>query len=271
MRFDSNLAWKEASAAVGANREVLLALAGVFFMLPSLAFALLFPQPDTPSGVTSEQAMAIASEYYASAMPFLLPMAILQGAGTLGLLALFTDRRRPTVGEAIRLGFIGLLPYIGSQLLLGIGIGVVAGILFAIAAATGIKALVAVSIPLLVVAVVYVAVKTSLTAPVIIVEGRRNPVAALKRSWLLTRGNSARLGLFYLLLGIAFVVVMTIIVAVVGVVAALLAGGEGARVVSAVVSSGLGAVMTLYFVAVIAAVHRQLAGPSAEAVSVTFD
>ncbi|GAM05589.1 hypothetical protein [Novosphingobium sp. MBES04] len=36
MQFDSNLAWNEAVARVRANRDVLMALAGVFFLLPAL-------------------------------------------------------------------------------------------------------------------------------------------------------------------------------------------------------------------------------------------
>ena len=50
MRFDSNQAWKDAASAVSANRDVLLALAGVFFVLPSFAFTLLYPQPEPPAG-----------------------------------------------------------------------------------------------------------------------------------------------------------------------------------------------------------------------------
>ena len=38
------------ASAVSANRDVLLALAGVFFVLPSFAFALLYPQPEPPAG-----------------------------------------------------------------------------------------------------------------------------------------------------------------------------------------------------------------------------
>ncbi len=271
MQFDSNLAWKQASAAVSANREVMLALAGVFFLLPSLAFSLLFPQPEPASALTSEQAMALVSEYYASAVPYLIPMSLLQAAGTLGMLALFTDSRHPTVGQAIRLGFIGVLPYIGAQLLLGIGIGLMAASLLGIAAATGIKALIAIAGALVLVGVIYVAIKTSLTAPIVMVEGMRNPVSMIRRSWVLTRGNSARIGLFYSLLLVAFIVVISIAMAIIGVILALVAGGETERVGSAVVSSALGAVMMVYFVAVLAAVHRQLAGPSAETVSATFD
>lgn len=271
MKFDSNLAWKEASSAVAANREVLLALAGVFFILPSLAFALLMPTPEPQPGATAEQAMRVAQAYYLQAFPYALPVMILQGVGTLALLALFTDRRRPTVGEAIKLGFIGLLTYLAAQLLMGLGLGLVFGLLGGIAVASGAKALVAVVIVAAVLGFLYVTIKTSLMAAVIMVEGVRNPVTALTRSWRLTKGNSARLGLFYLLLGVVFVVVISIITAIVGLLTTMLLGGETAKVIDAVVSSALTAVMTLYFVAIIAAAHRQLAGPSPERISETFE
>lgn len=271
MKFDSNLAWKEASAAIAANREVLLALAGVFFLLPSLAFALLMPAPDPQPDATPEQAVAMMSTYYGAALPYLIPMTIVQAAGTLGLLSLFTDRRRPTVGEAIRLGFVGLLPYVGAQLILGIGAGLAFGIVGGIAAATGVQALVVIVVVLALVAVLYLMIKTSLAAPVIMVEGARNPITALTRSWRLTKGNSVRLGLFYLLLFVVFFVIITIVMALVGLLATLVAGGEAAKVIAAVMSSALGSVMTLYFVAAIATAHRQLAGPSPERVSETFE
>jgi len=271
MKFDSNRAWKEASAAIAANREVLLALAGVFFLLPSLAFALLMPSPEAQANATPEQALRAAQAYYGAAMPFLVPMTIVQAAGTLGLLALFTDRRRPTVGEAIKLGFIGLLPYVGAQLLLGIAIGVAFGVLAGIAAVTGVQALVVVVIVLGFVGVVYAMIKTSLAAPVIMVEGTRNPVTALRRSWTLTKGNSLRLGLFYLLLFVVFFVIITIVTALVGLVATVVAGSEASKVIDAVISSAMGSAMTLYFVAAIAAAHRQLAGASPERVAETFE
>ena len=143
MTFDSNLAWKQASASIGANREVLLALAGVFFVLPSLAFALFFQQPQPVAGQSQAKMMAMMQNYYLTALPFIIPMALVQAAGTLAMLALFTDRSRPTVGEAIRQGAAGVLPYIAAQLLLGLGIGLAGGTMLALTAVTGVQALVA--------------------------------------------------------------------------------------------------------------------------------
>lgn len=271
MKFDSNLAWKQASSAIAANREVLLALAGVFFVLPSLAFALLFPQPEPAAGQSQAQMMAAVQQHYLAALPLLIPMALVQGAGSLAMLTLFTDKSRPTVGEAIRQGFAGIASYIAAQLLLGMGIGLVGGTALAIGAVTGVGAVAVLIGAAVAVGAIYVTIKTSLVGPIVAVERQRNPIAALQRSWRLTTGNSLRIGVFYLLLVIVFFVVLGIITAIVGIILAAIAGGETSRIAGAVVSSVLGAVMTLYFVAVLAAVHRQLAGPSAEAAGAPFE
>lgn len=271
MKFDSNRAWKEASAAVTANREVLFAIAGVFILLPSLAFALLFPQPEAAAGMTGEQAANLLLAFYRESMPWMIPMAILQAVGSLALLTLFTDRTRPTVGAAIRQGAIGLVPYLVAQLLVGFVVSAIAMIVIGLGAATGLMALAIVLAVGVIVFAVYAFVKTSLVAPVIVVEGVRNPIAALKRSWSLTTGNSSRIAVFYALLFFTFLVIVFIASALIGIVAAVIAGAEGARIVNAVVSSMLGAAVTVYAVSVIAAVHRQLAGLSPEAVGATFD
>ena len=271
MKFDSNLAWKEATAAIAANRDVLLALSGVFFLLPSLVFGLFFPQPEPAANLNEAQLMAMMQDYYASVLPVVIPMALVQAAGTLAILTLFTDRSRPTVGEAIRQGIGGVVPYILTQLLLGIGLGIVGGALLAVASLTGVSALVGVVAAALVVVAVYAAIKSSLTGPIIAVERERNPVAALRRSWQLTRGNSGRIGLFFLLVFVVFAVAMMVIMAVAGIVLAFIAGQETARIIGTVISSAMGAVLALYFVAIVAAVHRQLSGPSADATATTFE
>jgi hypothetical protein len=271
MKFDSNLAWKQASSSIGANREVLLALSGVFFLLPSLAFALLLPSPEPVPGQSEAQQLAMLRGYLASALPFFIPVALFQAAGTLAMLTLFTDKSRPTVGAAIKQGLAGILPYIAAQLVLGIGIGLLGSIGLALGAATGVPVIAALAVAAVVLFAVYAAIKTSLIAPIIAVERERNPFAALQRSWRLTKGNSLRIGLFYALLFIAFMVVLSVVAMVVGLVLAAVAGAEGNRIGNAIVSATLGAVMTLFFVAVMAAVHRQLAGPSPQAAAVPFE
>jgi len=271
MKFDSNQAWKQASAQVSANRDVLIALAGVFFLIPSLAIDLFLPQPQPPANQTAEQLMELTRAYYLSALPYVIPTLLLQAAGTLAMLTLFTDVQRPTVAEAIKRGFIGLFPYILAQLLVGIWMGLVTVVVFGAAAMTGVAAIMVVLGAAVIVGIFYVAVKTSLAAPVVAVEGLRNPVAALLRSWRLTNGNSVRVALFYLLVVLAFAVIVSIAMLLVGIVVALTASGPVALFVASLIRSVLAAAMTVYFVAILAAVHRQLAGPSLEREAATFE
>lgn len=271
MQFDSNRAWQEAAASVNANRDVLFPVAGVFFLLPSLAVSLFMPQPQPDPGATPEQAMAVLAQFYADSAPWLLPVILFQAVGTLAMLALFTDRRRPTVAQALRLGAAGLVPYLAAQLLFGLAVGLVGGLLIASTAATGVIALAVLVGMGVAVAAIYGGVKTSLVAPVIMVEGTRNPVAALRRSWALTRGNSFRLALFYALVAVAFLIVTMIVSSLFGLLGMAFGGAEAARVLNAVASSAFGAVMTLYITAILASAHRQLAGPSPETIGATFE
>jgi len=272
MKFDASRAWKEASEAVTANREVLFAIAGVFILLPTLAFSILFPQPEPPAGLKGEAAVQFALDYYGSIAPWVIGMGVVQAIGTLSMLTLFTDRSRPTVSEALRRGLGGLLPYFGAQLLLGLGIGLGGGVLIGMAGAIGAKALVGIIVILVIVVAAYAAVKTSLVSPVIMVEGVRNPVLALQRSWHLTKGNSGRIALFYLMVGLAFLVGLMVVMMVIGAILALTLGmGEPTRMIAAVFSGVMGTAMTIYFVSILASVHRQLAGPSRETIGATFD
>jgi hypothetical protein len=270
MKFDSNRAWTQASQAVSANREVVLALAGVFFLLPQLAFAIFFPQPELGSGMNEQQVMAAVKAYYGSILPVMIPLALLQALGTLSLLCLLDSDRRPTVGEAIRAGVKGLVPYLVAQILLGMGLGavvlVIAGVLGAVGGSVG--AVIGFAIALAFAIAVFV--RFSVTAPVVAVEKTLNPILALGRSWTLTKGNTARLLGFYALLGLAMVVLM-IFGNILTLPVTLLAPGEAVRITAAVVESIMATIMALYFVAVIAQVHRQLAGPSEERVTQTFE
>lgn len=271
MKFDSNLAWRRATASMSANRDVLVTLAGVFLLLPNLAFSLFFPQPQPNAGMNEDQMLDLMTAYYGNALPFLIPIALVQAAGMLTILTLFTDRTRPTVGEAIRAGFTGTLTYIVAQILLGLGLGLAGGLLLLVGSATGSAGIAAIFAVFAVALAIFAAIRTSLVAPIVVVERQRNPVLALARSWRLTAGNGSRLGLFFALVIVAFLVIMILIMAVTGVILALVAGGEVARVIAAVISAILGSAMTVCLMAVLASAHRQLAGPSPDAISATFE
>lgn len=275
MKLDMNRAWTDALNLIQSNIGVVTVVAGVFFFLPYLAFALLMPEaataldiqpnPDDPSAAF-EQVMA----FYADIWWIMLLLVVAQTVGTLALLALLRADNRPTVGEAIAVGAIGFLTSIAATIVFYVGFGILGGVLMGIAIASEITALAVILGIVLLVALIYVAVKFSLLGPVIAIDKVYNPFSALLRSWRLTKGNSVRLFFFYLLLLIAIIVVSTVIGLIVMLIFGLM-GPEVMMVGSGLVNSAINAVFIVLMLGILAAIHRQLAGPDAETVSETFE
>jgi hypothetical protein len=266
MTFDMSEAWREATVMIKANREVLTIIAGIFVFLPGVLAGFALPEMnasfDNPAAM---QAQVLA--FYADWGWALLLMVLLQVAGYLAMLALLRDRSRPTVGQAIGAGLKGLLPAIGAYLLFLLAMIPVALVLILVVALLAVVAgeagstIVGVVLGMgMAVFFIYALVKLSLWAPVIAIDKVHNPLAVLRRSWRMTKGKSLPLFLFYLLLAVVYVVI-TIVVGMVAGALALVLGASAGVIVSALLSGFLGAVAAVIYVAVLAAIHRQLSGP----------
>lgn len=271
MKFSMSDAWNEATAMMGANREVLLIVAGIFFFLPALALSFAMGDIQQLMRVDDTAAMQQALvDFYGSQWWLLLLGFMAQIVGYLALLALLRDAAQPTVGDAIKTGLKGLLPAIGVYLLIAVAFGLALGLLAAVAAGTGSVAVTGVISIIGVTALIAALVKTALAAPVIAIDKVYNPFKVLARSWRLTNGNGFRLLLFFLLIFIVYAVV-SMVVGVILQALLFLLGDSVSVVLNGLLSGLLGAVVAVVLVAVLAAVHRQLAGPSAQAVSATFE
>lgn len=273
-------AWSSAMGLISQNKDTVGAIIGLFYFLPYLAVGLLAPEAANPQpaevapGASPDAAARAALDQltaaYADNWPVLLGVTVAQFIGSLTLLALLGNADSPTVGEAIRRG-LGAAPsyfvsQVASALLVSLAVGVPLGLVMAIAPGplVGVAALAAL------IAAVYLFVKFSLLAPVVAIEGVRNPITALQRSWRLTKGNSFRIFIFILLLVIAIGIVSVLVSLILGLVFALFDQGIadiGNAVVAAIVNTVLGVV----FVLVLAAVHQQLAGPTGEQIAATFE
>jgi len=281
-KFDMSRAWNDAVAMVKSNREVLMVVAGVFFLLPTLVLTLLFADEQAQAMATMQQMMtsgtAGTSPTAGPATGFFIASAvagIVQLVGFMTLLALFDDNVRPTVAEAGATALRSLPTLIGAVLLFVIGylvMGLVFGLIAGgLGAALGAGWLVAILMVPFIVGVFYVMTKLSLTLAVIILERQTNPMAALKRSWALTKGNSVMLFTFYMLLVIVYLVISILISGVLmGLVMLALGSGPIGLIVVGVVSGLVGAAANVIFTGVIASVHRQLAGASPGGLGDTF-
>lgn len=261
-RFDSNRAWQDASSTVLANRDMLIALAGVFLVLPAFAITVLNPPPEPPQGADFKAVLEMLGTYFKGAWPGYLLVGLINTIGTMAILALFGHASRPTVGQAIGQGLtttpIAIVVQITQGFLLTGAIMLPSTIL----GLSGSPGLAALGILIGAGLAIYLAVRLCLANAVIAIDGLRNPIAALQRSFALTRANAGRLLVFFALLVLAFVISLQLIQWLIGLLAELLIGGEAAVMIGALVGSILSAAMTVYLLAATAASHRQLAGPA---------
>ena len=224
MKLDLNQVWDRSVRLMSANRELMLVIAGLFYFLPRVAFRLFVPPVEGAlAGATStEQAMAAFNAYSQTYWWQNILVLLLQAAGLVAMLALFGDRSCPTVAMAMRRTGIYFLPVVGALLLFTIILSLASMTSALLGAATGSIPLARVIFVLMLPAIIYIATRLSLFAPVIAVEKVANPFRTLQESWQLTHGNGMKLLLYYVLLGIAFLVVSWVFVQGVGLLLALL-------------------------------------------------
>lgn len=287
MRFDGNLAWQQAIRLFSANKELLLVLAGVFFFLPGLAsaFFLADTQAQLMQGMQavdphdSKAVMTAVGTLYAKIGPCMALLGLVQTIGTMAMMALLTDSARPTVGQAISQGIrclptvlgVGLLLVLGymvSALVVALGLGLVAMAIGATGGGGALMALVAVGMGGFMAFLIFMATRLSVTLPVIVIDQIRNPMRALMRSWWLTKGNTASLMGFYLVLLVAYVVIAMLLY--MGLTALVALGTSQASTASGVISGLIGGVVSVLATAIICAVHGQLVGPRHETMSEIF-
>lgn len=282
MKFDSNRAWADAMASVRANREVLLALGGVFFLLPTLLSTVFLTDLQTQmmesmSANKPQVLNRLMTDNMGLLLGFGLGGMLAQMIGYLSVTALISDRGRPTVGESIGRG-LRALPSLFAVAVVGFLATVLAMValsmlivgLFTLVGAGRAGGILAVVVLLF--ALTYASVKFSLIVPVIVNEGVGNPITAMARSWKLTRHNSLRLFGFYTLLMLGyFAIALVSTFIVVGPVMLVLGQGNVAVLVMGLVSGAIGAVASIVLAAVFSETHDQLAGDAPESVASTFD
>jgi len=266
-KLDSSAAWASAAGMVAANRDVLLAIAGVFFLLPSLAAAVFVPAPVFVTGMSERQMLEALQRYYASSLPVLVVLSIVSMAGMLTMLVAMLDTARPTIGQAIGRGLRAIPSYIGAQLMIALAVLPFAMILVAVLA-QGIAERFAAAIVFA--AGLYPIMRTMLVGPVMAHMREHSPISAIRASFRLTRGNAGRLLTFIGLATFVFLVVYGLIMMLVGFVLVLATAGEPQRLIGEAIAGVLQAIGYTYFVAILAAVYGQLSAQDREMRS-TFD
>lgn len=249
MPFNMNKAWDEAIRLLRANRELVAIVIALFVFLPPLLLAVIAPEAvDPPDMGGSTDAMAQVSAHLNRNGIWLVLLQVAQGIGMLSVVALFAQRR-PTVGQAIKLGLIALLPLILAQLFVGLVLSVFGGLALGAASTAG-RGAQLLALLLFMAGGLFVFTRVSLLMPVLIYERQLNPFRALVDSWRLTAGRWGKiLGFLFLLL-----LVISILSYLVGGLGALLGALVGDPDLSRFVVTGVNAAFSALWSAVIAAV-----------------
>lgn len=256
-RFDASAAWSAATKLIGKNREMLLVLGGLFFLIPQMLLGMLLP--DVPQGLEEEAATQAAMDIFAVWWPLVLGVAVVQAAGMLTLMVLLCDQGRPVVRDAIRTGVKSLAPYIGATLVLVAGMGILALlILLPITLAMGEAAAAVAVIPILALAL-WINIRTLTLAPVISVGRERNPFEALKKAWAQTNGSGPRILMMVILFVLAALVISIVTTAVPGTLLIAALGQETGQGIVGVIEAFVSTILMVTWSAIIAASYRQLA------------
>lgn len=279
MKLDMGKAWSDATGLIGSNFGLLTTIVGLFYFLPSFAITLLVPEvanptpPPAPGGSDPEAAframMETLQEQYATGWPYFLATTLAAYVGSVAVLALFAERGNPTVGDALKAGFRGAPIYLATQLIFGLAIGLVGGLL--VTGAVLISPFLGILVGIIVlVAAVYASIKLILIPAIIGIEGDLNPISVMKRSWALTKGNSLLIFVFLFVLLIVVGLVSLVVTLVLTTILAAF-GEPVASIGAGFVSSLSSAIVGGLFLCVVAAIHRQLAPGASKADLETFD
>lgn len=244
--FNYSATWNDAVAMITANVQILIAVIGVFVVVPQFVLIVLMGPP--PNEAVADPLAALGAYYSSNFLPLLIA-SIIGIIGTLTILTVYLDNSRPTVASAIAAAFGMLLTYFITNIIMAfvVGLGMI----------------------LLLIPGIYLAIKFICAGAVIVAEKERNPIAALRRSWDLTNGNSLRIFGFVVILFVVLIVISTVFSLVTTV---LMAGGtEGVLFwIGQLFSALFQGAATAVSLAVTAAIYRQLTGPDSNALKETF-
>lgn len=236
MKISYSAVWQDMVGLMRQHASLAVALAGFFIFLPALLVDQFIPSPE-PRDL--DQMLPMFRDYMSAHWHWILLSGIVTMIGGIAILLLALDRGG-TVGAIIAAALV-LLPF---YFLASLGSGLIIVLGF-----------VALVVPGL-----YLLGRLVLTAPVVVAENQRNPIAAIARSWELSKGNGWAVLGFLILVALAALVVSAVATSLFGlVIYAALPEGPDAFVHS-VFKTACSTAVSVLFVFVYAALYRRLSG-----------
>ena len=276
MNLDLNTVWSRGMKLVSDNFQLLIVIAGIFLLLPTVAVYLLLPdfQMLTEPGADPE---ILAERMGAMIGPLV---------GVFGLLSLFQfagygamigliGPDRPTVAQALVTGFKIVPSTIVVMILFAVAyfIGAVVIIVpFSIlGGVAGLPSVALIGVIPVIIFVGWLMARLSMTMPVLVLGDTLNPFTAMKASFRLTGPKQWQIMMFWVVLLIAFTVISLLFNGGVSLIAALFGTGTAALLVTGLANGLTGMASGMMISGVAAAMHEQLSGPSLDSIQNTFE
>lgn len=247
MKLNYMQCWNGAMALLGAHKEAILAIAGVFLFLPTILFAQYVAPPVFTGDEDMTGIVAIYSAYFNENSFSILASNLVISFGGLAIYFSLAPSRSNTVAENLIAALKLFVFYLIANLLTAL-VTLPGFILFIIPG-------------------LYLTSRLILVPVVIADQRERNPIELLKKSWALTRDNGFSILLFILIIAVVGTITIGVLGAVTGVVAGLATGGTGWPFVENLIASLTGTAFQLVLTAVIVSIYIELTGKTADVVS----
>tara|TARA_R100001244_G_scaffold44182_1_gene39733 strand:- start:56093 stop:56845 length:753 start_codon:yes stop_codon:yes gene_type:complete len=240
MKLNYMQCWNGAMALLVANKEAILAIAGVFIFLPTLLFAQFVAPPVFNGDEGGGEMLAIYSAYFGENSFSIMASNLVISFGSLAVYFALAPSRNGTVAEDLVAALKIFLIYLLANLAVGL-ISLPGFILFIIPG-------------------LYLTARFLLVPVVIVDQRERNPIEALKKSWSLTKGNGFSILLFVVIIGVVGTITVGVLEAVTGVITGLATGGAGWLLIENLVAALAGSAFQLVIAAVITSVYIDMSG-----------
>lgn len=276
MNFDMNSCWSRAVELVTNNFQLLSAIAAIFFLLPSIAIYLLMPDMQTMADPMADRAIVQArmAEILLPFMGVMVASLIVQFVGYATMVSLMSEER-PTVGQALGAGLKTMPSLLAVFILFGLayifGAFLIIFPFSILGGATGSPFIALLGVFPILLFVVWLMARFSMSMPVMVLQNRLNPITAIITSFALTKPKQWQILLFWFVIFVVMTIISVIISSVAGVVAAVMGTGTAALILLGVVSGIWGMITGMLVSALAVAMYGQLMGHNAEEIEETFD
>jgi len=240
MKLDYMQCWNGAMALLGAHKEAILAIAGVFLFLPTLLFAQYVAPPILTGEEDGNALIAIYAAYFNDNAFAMLASNLVMGFGGLAIYFALVPSRSHTVADNLTAALKFLVIYLIANLLSGV--------------------MIMLGLMLFILPGLYLACRFVLIPVILADRQERSPIELLKQSWSLTRDSGFAILFFLLIIMVVGGIATNVLEAVTGIVVGLATGGEGWMLIVNLVAALVGTVFQLILYAVIVSIYIELSG-----------